>query len=407
MTKKLKVALYIPWIYQRGGVERTFLEIIKKSGHDWTVFTHRFEPQGTFPEFSALKVVQVGKVPLKRGFGELAAASAAMITNKLPLDGFDVLVVSTAGFAELVALRNANLPTIAFCHTPLRVIHDPHIKQKYLSEHGNLARLQYGFFSKAYRTAEKLAWEKFRFAIVASREVASRLEAAGICPKEKIEFLKYGVDCKKYEGKARKKYFLLPGRISWTKNVGLGVHAFGRMIQRHPELSNFSLVVAGGVDEKSRDFFEALKKNSEEAKVRFVQNPSDKELNALYANCYCVLFTAINEDWGLVPIEGMAFSKPVIAANQGGPRESIVDKETGFLAEPDEEDFAQKMALLAKNPSLAKKMGEAGKKRAKLYDWAQATKRMDELLRKATSSTPAANSILGAGNQTLTAKEGN
>ena len=383
--KKLKIALYIPWIYQKGGVERTFLEIIKRSAHDWTIFTHRYEPAGTFEGFSKLKVIKVGKVPLKRGFFELASASVSMIKDKLDISGFDVFIVSTAGFAEFVALRNSSIPTIAFCHTPIRVIHDPVIRKKYLDDNVRkpLTIAKYRFFEKAYVLAEKQAWKKFLFTVVASHEVAGRLENAGICPKEKIEYLRYGVDTKRCIGKKPEKFFFLPGRISWTKNVDLGIDAFEMMVRKYPQYRDYSLVVAGGVDEKSKKFFSELVGKYHDKRIIIVKNPTDLEFNDYYARCCAVLFTAINEDWGLVPIEGMAYGKPVIAANQGGPRESIVDGKTGYLAMPTAVDFCERMAQIAGDPKHAAKMGAAGRKRAMEFDWKNSAKRMDALSEKA------------------------
>jgi glycosyltransferase involved in cell wall biosynthesis len=376
--KRLKVALYIPWIYQKGGVERTFLELIRRSRHDWTVFTHRYEPENTFPGYSRLKVVQLGRVPVRRTFTGLLEAALSMLSARIPVGGFDVFVVSTSGFAEFVAVRNHSIPTIAFCHTPLRVLHDPVIRRKYLAEHPKKGqKLKFDFFAGAYLRAEKVAWSFFKFVVVANKEVAGRVRTAGTIGAEKIRFLKYGVDCAKYRGKRPKNYFLLPGRIMWTKNVELGIAAYELMIRRNPKLSLFKLVVAGGVDEKSRKYYQHLRKLHVGRGVRFYENPSEEELMRLYSECYCVLFTALNEDWGLVPLEGMAFSKPVVAVDQGGPRESVADCVSGYLARPAEEDFAEKMERLAKNPALAKRMGAAGRKRAKKYDWRISAKMMD------------------------------
>jgi glycosyltransferase involved in cell wall biosynthesis len=385
----LKVALYVPWIYQKGGVERTWLELIGRSRHDWTVFTHRYEPQSTFAEFSRLKVVELGRVPLQRNYGALSSASLSMLSQKIDLSDFDVFVVSTAGFAEFIALRNDQVPTIAFCHTPLRVVHDPVIRKKYLSE--NAARaIQFKVFERAYRVMERQAWRKFRFVVLASQEVASRILAAGLVGPEKLEFLKYGVDTKKFANPKRYgDFFFLPGRINWTKNVEMGILAYRRMVRDRPDLARFGLVVAGGVDEKSRGYYEYLKARYEKpsrGKIALVEDPSEDELLKLYSTCYCVLFPAINEDWGLIPIEAMSFSKPVIAANQGGPRESIVDGKTGFLAQPNERDFSEKMALVASDEKLARRLGAKGRKRAMQFDWAGAAQRMDWLVQEAAKA---------------------
>ena len=386
MAKKLKVALYIPWIYQKGGVERTFIELITRSRHDWTVFTNHFDRDGTFPEMSSLKIVELKRVSLARTFLDLAKASARFLAQKIPLKNFDLFVVSTAGFAEFVAIRNHSIPTVAFCHTPLRVIHDPIIRERYLADN---KKKKHAFlaFEKAYKAAERLSWRFFKLAVVGSKEVFNRLRIAGIFEKEKTEFLYRGVDLEECKPGKSGGYFLLPGRISWTKNVELGIAAFIEMVKTNPKLRKFRLIVAGGVDEKSKGYFRELeRKYSGQKGLEFVPNPDDGKLFKLYAGSYCVLFTALNEDWGLVPVEAMAFGKPVIAVNQGGPMESVIDGVTGFLAQPDAPAFAKAMANMASDKKLERRMGVAGRKRAMLFDWNKAAKRMDYLLQKAFDS---------------------
>jgi glycosyltransferase involved in cell wall biosynthesis len=81
--------------------------------------------------------------------------------------------------------------------------------------------------------------------------------------------------------------------------------------------------------------------------VDFVESPSDSTLIDLYQRCIGVLFPAQNEDWGLVPLEAMACGKPVIAVNRGGPTESLLHGETGFLVPDRPQDFAAALTLLA------------------------------------------------------------
>lgn len=54
----------------------------------------------------------------------------------------------------------------------------------------------------------------------------------------------------------------------------------------------------------------------------------------------------------------------VIASNSGGPRETIIDEETGFLVKENAGSFAEKMAELIKDKRKAEAMGNAGRKRA-------------------------------------------
>ena len=106
-------------------------------------------------------------------------------------------------------------------------------------------------------------------------------------------------------------------------------------------------VVAGMVDHKSATYMDDLQQLSGgDGTVLFVINPTQPELDLLYQGCYGGLFTAFNEDWGLVPLELMARGKPVIAVNRGGPTETVDHGVNGLLVEDDPESFAQVMLRL-------------------------------------------------------------
>jgi glycosyltransferase involved in cell wall biosynthesis len=63
-------------------------------------------------------------------------------------------------------------------------------------------------------------------------------------------------------------------------------------------------------------------------------------------------------------MEYMAFSKPVVATNNGGNPEIVVHKETGFLVEPsDIEGMIAGIESLLEDGHLAGRMGSAGKER--------------------------------------------
>jgi glycosyltransferase involved in cell wall biosynthesis len=109
-----------------------------------------------------------------------------------------------------------------------------------------------------------------------------------------------------------------------------------------------------------------------------------------------MLFTAFNEDWGIVPIEAMAFGKPVICVNRGGPLESVQNGVQGFLEEPEPERFAGCMARLAENPDLAKRMGAAGPARARLFSWDAFVNKIDLALDEIAGQTATPEALVGA-----------
>ncbi len=85
---------------------------------------------------------------------------------------------------------------------------------------------------------------------------------------------------------------------------------------------------------------------------------SDKELAKLYSSAKVVVCLANNEPFGLIPLEAMACGVPVIAVNEGGYKESIIDGKTGYLVPRDPKALAQKLELLLSNEKIRSKMTE-------------------------------------------------
>jgi len=62
-----------------------------------------------------------------------------------------------------------------------------------------------------------------------------------------------------------------------------------------------------------------------------------------------LLYTPANEHFGIVPVEAMHMGCIVLACNSGGPLESIVDGETGFLMEQDANTWGNKITEILNN----------------------------------------------------------
>ena len=78
------------------------------------------------------------------------------------------------------------------------------------------------------------------------------------------------------------------------------------------------------------------------------------------------VFPSIWEGFGLVLLEAMALSKPIIASNVSAIPEIVVDGETGFLVTPkDVSGLKNAMKKLIVSPDRRKLMGEKGRKRLK------------------------------------------
>jgi glycosyltransferase involved in cell wall biosynthesis len=74
------------------------------------------------------------------------------------------------------------------------------------------------------------------------------------------------------------------------------------------------------------------------------------------------------ESYGVVNVEAMASGKPVVSTRRGGPSETVIHGETGFLVDPgDAAGLAQYVIMLLRDPELRNQMGVAGRVRVERH----------------------------------------
>jgi glycosyltransferase involved in cell wall biosynthesis len=128
------------------------------------------------------------------------------------------------------------------------------------------------------------------------------------------------------------------------------------------EYPTLSLVLVGAGDDlpRLRAFANA---NGLGVAVRFLENLPRNDLVACYAHCDIFALPSTGEGFGLVFLEAMALSKPVIGAASGGALDIIRDGRNGILVPPPKTDPAaleQALSHLLADPELRQSMGREG-----------------------------------------------
>ncbi len=90
------------------------------------------------------------------------------------------------------------------------------------------------------------------------------------------------------------------------------------------------------------------------SEVSWIDN--DNDLRKLYSSSKIALCLAYNEPFGLIPLEAMACGTPVIAVNEAGYKESVVDNTSGFLIKRDSRSLKEKISKLLTNKNLLLKI---------------------------------------------------
>eukprot|EP00644_Phytophthora_capsici_P018828 jgi/Phyca11/133236/e_gw1.380.2.1 len=169
--------------------------------------------------------------------------------------------------------------------------------------------------------------------------------------------------------------FVSLNRFERRKDILIAIKALAIIQQKLPssEFATIKLVIAGGYEPNNAENLEHLQELQHEVlvhdldgHVEFCTSVSDATKKNLLATARAILYTPSNEHFGIVPVEAMALSTPVIAVNSGGPMETVENGKTGFLCESTAESFADAMLQLLgeANRTRAEAMGRAGKDRA-------------------------------------------
>lgn len=143
-----------------------------------------------------------------------------------------------------------------------------------------------------------------------------------------------------YSVKPSEGYWLSVGRVDKWKRIPLQVEAFRQMPDK-------TLFIAGQIYEKMRPLVEQAPQN-----VKFLGSCDESRLIDLYARCEGFITTAIDEDFGITPLEAMASGKPVVATKEGGYLETVADGYTGLLTSPDVGSVVNAIREIASDPSV-------------------------------------------------------
>jgi glycosyltransferase involved in cell wall biosynthesis len=94
------------------------------------------------------------------------------------------------------------------------------------------------------------------------------------------------------------------------------------------------------------------------------------------------------ESYGMVNVEAMASGKPVVSTRRGGPAETVVHGETGYLVDPrDTNSLAAHVIDLLRDPARRQQMGAAGRARVEARFSARAmADRFADVIERAVSA---------------------
>jgi glycosyltransferase involved in cell wall biosynthesis len=153
---------------------------------------------------------------------------------------------------------------------------------------------------------------------------------------------------------------------------------FDVVVRALPAIPDTELVIVGGPDESQLDSDPEAARLLELAadlgvadRVRLYGSVAREDMPAILRSADVVACTPWYEPFGIVPLEAMACSVPVVASAVGGMLDTVVHDVTGRLVRPKSPpDVAAAINHLLHDDFLRQSLGAAGRDRAKArYSW--------------------------------------
>jgi glycosyltransferase involved in cell wall biosynthesis len=281
----------------------------------------------------------------------------------VPLDALPIRSdVDPLAFVRVLAYLLRARPTILHTH----LVHADAYGQLAGIVAGVPVRLSTKHGFNEFRESRAFALGDRFLASIADRQVSiSRglarylVETEGFQPSD-FEIVHYGLaangEPEPYAGATPR--FLCIGRLIPIKGHIVLLRAFKAALEQEPRL-DLDIAGRGPLDHGLKAFAREL---GIADRVHFLGQvvPPQKAIERASA----VVVPSLGEGFGMVALEAMERARPVIAARIGGLEDIVRDGETGYLVPSvDPEALTAAMLSLARDPGLARRMGEAGRAR--------------------------------------------
>jgi len=309
----MKIAIIHDWLVTNAGAEKVLKEIVALYP-DADIFS-----LVDFLSDEDREIVIAGKTVFT-SFIQTLPFAKKHFRNYLPLfpkaieslDVSDYDVVFSSSWAVAKGVKtSAQQLHICYCYTPIRYAWD--LYEEYTS---NLKQPKKYLVQKSLSYIRK--WDiatlhRVNHFIADSYFIQKRIQRTY---KRESTVIYPPVDVEKFTCQENKQdFYLAASRLVPYKKTKLIVEAFNQMPDK-------KLVVIGKGEEY--DEIQAIAKEN----ITVLGYQEDEVLVEHMQNAKAFVYAAI-EDFGIVPIEAMACGTPVIALNEGGTKETVIDAQTG------------------------------------------------------------------------------
>jgi glycosyltransferase involved in cell wall biosynthesis len=358
----MRIAIFHDYFGAIGGGERVVLLMARILDADIittdTDALRKLDPQVRF--FS------LGSTPKYPGYKQIAAFLKFYLCDFSR--EYDLFIFS-GNWAHYAAHRHH--PNIWYCHTPIRAFYDLYFV--FLKRMDILSRQEFRIWSRIQRKLDQRSVSNIDTIIANSKNVQERIRKVY---DRDADVIYPPVDMSRFHTTGYEDFWLSVNRIYPEKRIEFQLDAFRNLPEE-------KLVIAGGfalgdhANQYAKKLHQQISPN-----VTMVGEVTEQELINLYATCKGLICTAMDEDFGLTPLEAMASGKPVVAVDEGGFRETVTPQ-TGVLVEPFQVNIVNAIKTLNRNTESYREVCIA---RAREFDLPHFTERIKKAVENAYSA---------------------
>ena len=305
----MKIGIYYDTLLGMGGAERVVVQLANELGAE--IVTAGYDPNCV--------VHDIGNTAAKwsKPLGHLFESPLRFFFYRKKFN-FDVRIY--CGFTSIYGVQK-NSNSIWHCLSPNRIIYD--LRKQKLENQSILGKAALLLHIMLFSYWDKSCVKNFKAVVCQSKTVQARVKRYYDIDSK---FIYDPIDTSQYKQGEVGDYFLAVSRLYPEKRMLLIARAFSG--------TKHKLVLVGNGPERA----EIIKIVNSNNNISLLSDVSEAALIKLYGDCRATIYMPLNEDYGLVPLEGMAAGKPCIAVNEGGCRETIIDGKTGFLVRANVKD---------------------------------------------------------------------
>ncbi len=358
----MKIAVFHNFMDNIGGAEMVGLTLAREFDADFYT-TNIDKDKISKMGFENVNLVSIGSVPVNAPFRQQAA-----LRRFRHLDlrkKYDFYLID-GDWAMSGAVNNR--PNLWYVHSPIREIWDLY---RYTRQHTVpwYGKYMFDAWVRYNRFLNRRYVASVNHIVCNSKNTQQRVkrylkrDAVVINPPIDTSLFRYG---------RNGDFWLSVNRLITHKRVDMQIRAFSKMPGER-------LVIVGSYEQSRHfraysDYIKSIKPHN----VEILSWVSREKLIQLYAECKGFITTSKDEDFGMAPVEAMASGKPVIAPNEGGYKETVLQGTTGVLIDEINEDkLVEAIRQIGTSPQRYK---DACLRRSQAFDTKKFVSKISEII---------------------------